>query len=89
MSDKNSLDLPPANTENCEGKTKLIDSDVPQIPEEFKELQLLKACHPTLFHDQATLLRARFDAFLNVGFNEDQAMQLLLRWGLKANLTDT
>lgn len=79
---------PPAENNNCE-EAKLIDSDVPQIPEEFGELQLLKACHPTLFHDQALLMRARFEAFLNVGFNEDQALKLLLRWGLKANLTDT
>jgi len=89
MSSNETRGSPPVNTENCDEQTKLIDSDVPQIPEEFGELQLLKACHPTLFHDQAILIRARFDAFLSVGFNEDQAMQLILRWGLKANLTDS
>jgi len=68
---------------------KLIEDCLPQIPEEFAELQELVVVHQSLFFDQATLLKARYDAFLCAGFNEEQALQLVLRWGLKKNLTDS
>jgi hypothetical protein len=65
---------------------KTIEQTLPKLPDELIDLQTLQAVHPSLFLEQANLLRKRFDAFLAVGFTEDQAMQLILRWGLKKNL---
>jgi len=73
------------------GKTpanNLIGKNLPQVPQEFMDLRTTLACHPTLFEDQAELLYARYAALLKKGFSEDQALQLILQFGLKPNLTN-
>ena len=84
-----SVKKPQGSREEADRGKKLLQDKMPEMPEEFTELQTLKILHPSLFLEQAQLLKARFDALMKAGFNAEQAMQIILRWGLKKNLTDS
>ncbi|MBU0624752.1 hypothetical protein KKF05_00230 [Patescibacteria group bacterium] len=100
MSQSNKIQIPkqspkaisPETTDDLErdidGLSGKVERSLPELPGDFAELQMITAVYPTVLFDQAKLLRARYNSFLKAGFTEDQAMQLLLRWGLKTKLTD-